>query len=152
MSTGPANALKAAVIDFLKAAPAVKALVGVKVFDEVPRDARGDPQDAQAPYIYLGPCGLRRMNRYEAAQDWTYALRLYCVSTSFNRDEAWAIAEAALAAFNPLATLPATLAPQDWSMTENRVVTMGDVIAPTAPKEVFLDLAGDIVSQTFFDP
>lgn len=139
----PFKALKIATIEALKANASVAAIVGKKVYDEVPRDGRGDPSDAEAPYVYLGPLGWRRLE-LGCNPGYDVALRLYAVSTKFGREQVWDLHEAMRAALD-LAEL--TLA-GGHRMTPFRTMAGGDVISPLAPKECFLDLRTELSDAT----
>ena len=135
------SAAKIAILEALKADSAVAAIVGAKVFDEVPSDERGQPSDAQAPYIYCGPMGYARMeDGYN--ETFFFRLRLYCVSTKFGRDEVWNLHAAARRALD----LKLIDTPRGDRLHEIKVMTGGDVISPLAPKQVFFDLASPLSS------
>lgn len=127
-------AFKTAVIDALKADAGVAALVDVRVYDLPPRDPRGTASDTKPPYIYCGPLNWRSEHT-ACAFVGTARLRLYFVSTDFGRDQAWRVHDAVILA----------LAWKEFSlsgghlMTGLRPVLGGDVTAPTAPKETFID-------------
>lgn len=135
----PLKALKIALVEALKADAAVSAIVGAKVYDEVPRDQRGDPSDTAAPFIYLGPLGWRRLE-LGLGPGYDVALRLYAVSTYFGREQVWALHEAMRAALD----LKALALAGGHLMTPFRAMAGGDVISPLAPKECFLDLRTEL--------
>jgi hypothetical protein len=131
----PLKALKIATVEALKA----DASVAAKVYDEVPRDARGDPSDVSAPFIYLGPLGWRRIeNGCNPIYDVT--MRLYAVSTRFSREEVWSLHESMRAALD-LKSFPLA---GGHLMNPFRAMAGGDVISPLAPKECFLDLRTEV--------
>jgi hypothetical protein len=135
----PIKALKIATIEALKDDPGVAAIVGAKIYDEVPRDARGDASDASAPFVYLGPLGWRRLE-LGCNPGFEIAMRLYAVSTGFGREQVWALHEAMRAALD-LKTLALS---GGHVMTVFRTVAGGDVISPLSPKECFLDLKTEL--------
>lgn len=135
----PLKALKIATVEALKADAAVAAIVGAKIYDEVPRDNRGDPSDASAPFIYLGPLGWRRLE-LGCNPGYEVALRLYAVSTHFGREQVWALHEAMRAALD----LKALTLAGGHLMTPFRAMAGGDVISPLSPKECFLDLRAEL--------
>ncbi|MBY6242839.1 DUF3168 domain-containing protein [Methylosinus sp. Sm6] len=131
----PFEALRVATVARLKANAAVAAIVGAKIYDEPPRDNRGDPSDANAPFVYLGALGWRRVE-LGCNPGYDVALRIYAVSTTFGRGQVWRLHEAMVAALD-LAEL--TLE-DGHAMTPYKAMAGGDVIAGLAPKECFLDL------------
>jgi hypothetical protein len=139
----PLKAFKIAVVEALKVDAGVASIVGGKIYDEVPRDHRGEPTDANAPFVYLGPLGWRRLE-LGCNPGYDVALRLYAVSTKFGREEVWALHEAMRLAFD-LKTL--TLA-GGHLMTPFRTMAGGDVIALPSPKECFLDLRTQLSDAT----
>lgn len=135
----PLKAFKIAVVEALKVDAGVAAIAGGKIYDEVPRDHRGEPTDANAPFVYLGPLGWRRLE-LGCNPGYDVALRLYAVSTKFGREQVWELHEAMRLALD-LKTL--TLA-GGHGMTPLRATAGGDVISPLAPKECFLDLRAQL--------
>lgn len=129
----PEIALINAVRTLLKADAGVTALVQQKTFDQI-------PEGTKAPYIYVGPAGRQRVV-IDCYQAWTIRLRIYAISSNFNRAEDWDIAEAIVQALDHKEpTLPDPFALQDWLS----VTQAGDVIDPNAPKSVFVDLTTTI--------
>ena len=122
------SAFKAALIAALKADSGVAAIVGANVYDEV------DRVSAVAPWVYLGPMGYRELAIGGAAFE--ARLRVYCVSTKFDRDGAWTLHDAVRKALaNTVLSLSGGHVASDL-----RVMAGGDVTIPNAPKEVFVDL------------
>lgn len=135
----PFNALKTAVIEAAKADPAISAICGARVYEEVPRDARGDPSDAQAPFVYLDHFAWRDI---EAGCGPLYAvtLRLNAVATEFGRKQSRDLAEAIAVAFNRK-TLPLA---GGHAMTIFKAVAGGDVPAVSTVKECFVELRTEL--------
>jgi hypothetical protein len=131
----PELALRDAVLTLLRADPAVIALVGEKIRDDVPSD--NEPDDP--PWIYMGPINTQRLEM-GCGPAWSLKLRVFAESTAFDRDQAWTIARAAIRAVDG-AEPPATA-----GFTDRLTVTQaGDVIAPNTVKTVFFDLAATLV-------
>jgi hypothetical protein len=128
-------ALKTATIEWLKADAALAALVGVKIYDEVPRDDRGDPSDAAAPYLFLG---AMRWGDFEIGCNpgLDVVIELHAVSTKFGREECWQIAEAVRHA---LEWRELTL-DGGHLMTPYRRRSGGDAISPLFPKQAYVAL------------
>ena len=138
--------LKDAIVGGLRADPTIAGIVGQKVYDEVPRDQRGEPSDAEAPFIYIGPIGRRRLE-YGDRPAWTVSARLYCVSSAVGRADCWDMADAVHAALD----LQNFEMPNGNSHDRLKVIGDGDVIAPGAPKQVFLDLTTNLFSADLYD-
>jgi hypothetical protein len=119
----------------LKADAGVAAFVGAKVYDVVPGDKRGLPDDALAPWVYIGPISAPRFED-ECFRAWAPRVRLYCASLAFDRGEAWAIAEAVDAALDQQVL---TLAGGFTMASPLRAVESGDVIDPLSPRLVYCD-------------
>lgn len=133
------GALQAAVIAKLKADAGVKALVGARIYDEVPSD-----KDRPAPpYLYLGPVNLRRPAEIGSCSTVRAAtFRLFGVSTEFGRLETWAVIEAAIGALDNSELQLA--APYSALGDVVKLITAGDVVAPTSPKSTFADFTVDL--------
>lgn len=139
----PFEALRVATIAHLKADAAVADIVAAKIYDEAPRDNRGHPSDAQAPFIYFGAIGWRRVE-LGCNRGYDTALRLYAVSTKFGRGQVWRLHEAMIAALDG-----AELTLQGGHvMTPYTTSAGGDVIGPLSPKECFLDLRTQLSDAT----
>ncbi|HVL73321.1 MAG TPA: DUF3168 domain-containing protein [Beijerinckiaceae bacterium] len=133
------TALQAALVALLKADAAVAAIVGAKVFDEIPEDQRGPT--VKPPYLYVGPVNKTRIEM-GAFPPFRVRLRLYAVSTEFGRREAWLLADAVESALED--ARPALAAP--YEVTEPvAVLQAGDVIEPLNPKSVFVDVQTTVV-------
>ena len=131
----PETALLKAVVATLKGAAGVSALVGARVYDDVPDD-RGNAERA-APYVYVGPINRSRIETGCDAQ-WNMRLRVYAISVAFGRLQAWDVANAASEALEgQLLTLDQPFHCGDIV----RVVQAGDVIEPSNPKATFIDIA-----------
>lgn len=134
----PRVAFKRALIERLKANPAIVDLAAARVYDEAPADARGDPTDPAtgAPYVYLGPLAYQRFE-FGCDPAWTIRQRIYCVSPlGFGREEAWRLHDAVWAALDLVEFALA----DGHAFNHLKIINGGDVISPLAPKEAFLDL------------
>jgi hypothetical protein len=128
----PEIALINAVRTLLKTDTAVTALI-TGVFDQI-------PSQQQPPYIYIGPAGRTRL-QIDCAQVWTVRVRLYAISTGYGRSEDWEIAEALVQALD----LRDLRLEEPYAQQEPlRINQAGDVIDPTAPKSVFVDISTTI--------
>lgn len=132
----PEIALINAIRTLLKADSATVALVGQSVFDQI-------PSQQQPPYIYIGPAGRTRI-AMDCYQVWTVRVRLYAISTGYGRSEDWEIAEAVIQALD-LQDL--TLADPYLQQEPLKINQAGDVIDPTAPKSVFVDISTTIAKS-----
>ncbi|MCW2315312.1 hypothetical protein M2322_000846 [Rhodoblastus acidophilus] len=134
-----AAALVAAIRAKLKADAGVASLVKARVYDEVPRDARGNVStDIALPYVSIGPVGGSPY-REDDAKGWTVRIRLYAASTDFGRAEAWGVIAAVTSALDGLGPAGLDLG-ADFTLCAPLLETAsGDVINPLAPKEAFAD-------------
>jgi hypothetical protein len=132
----PEIALINAIRTLLKTDVPVGALVGQNIFDQI-------PSQQQPPYIYIGPAGRKRIVM-DCYQVWTVRVRLYAISTGYGRSEDWEIAEAMVQALD-LQEL--TLADPYFQQEPLKITQAGDVIDPTAPKSVFVDISTTIARQ-----
>ena len=133
----PENALLDAVLAALAADPAVSAIVGDKVVDEVPADR----SPVKPPYVYAGPINRQRVPD-TCARAWAMRMRVYAVSTGFGRRQAWDLADAVVRALHHVElTLPTPLEAVD----RITVTQAGDVITPPAPKTAFVDITVTIL-------
>lgn len=132
----PEIALINAIRMLLKTDSATGALVGQNVFDQI-------PSQQQPPYVYIGPAGRTRIVM-DCYQVWTVRVRLYAISTGYGRSEDWEIAEAVIQAldFQDL-----TLADPYFQQEPLKINQAGDVIDPTAPKSVFVDISTTIAKS-----
>ena len=128
----PEMVLWDAVQAHLRAAPALRAVVGDKVLDEVPSDLKA----VVPPYAYAGPFNRSRLPDSDATA-WTIKMRLYVASTGFGRRQAWGLAELLSAALD---RTELTLAAPYVAVGEILVIQAGDVIAPPSPKTAFVDI------------
>ncbi len=119
----------------LKADAGVTAIVGAKVYDVVPGDKRGMPDDALCPWIYIGPISAPR-NEDFCFRAWSPRVRIYCATTDFDRQSVWALADAVDAALDQREL---TLANGFAMASALRAVESGDVIDPMSPRIVFCD-------------
>ena len=125
----PEIALINAVRARLKADSAVTALVGSSTFDQV-------PDQTAPPYIYIGPAGRVRIP-IDCGQVWTVNLRIYAISSGYGRDEDWEIVEAIVQSLDLQDLDLAAPFTMQQAIQINRA---GDVIDPSAPKSVFVDI------------
>jgi hypothetical protein len=139
----PLKAFKIATMEALMQDVGVASIVGAKVFDEVPRDHRGEATDADAPFIYLGPLGWRRLE-LGCNPGYDIALRIYAVSTKFGREQVWELHEAIRLALD----LKSLALAGGHAMTPIRAMAGGDVISLLTPKECFLDLRTQVSDAT----
>ena len=127
----PETAFLEAIQAALLASDAVTALVGEKVFDEVPSD--GSP-----PLIFVGPISRQRANDPAGNAAWTLRARIYAESTGFGRREAWEIANAA---GDALEGAELSLADPFQAVDIVRTIQGGDVFDDQGRfKTVFLDV------------
>lgn len=133
------NALVGAVIETAKADLAIAALCGDRIYEELPRDPRGDAADVAAPYVYLS---FVHWADIESSCGPIYAvtLQLRAVSTKFGRKECRDLMQAVTSAFNRK-TL--TLA-DGHEMTLFRATSGGDIPGDMSPKECFVDLRAEV--------
>ena len=137
--------VRTALIALLQADSAVAQLVSTRVYDEVPRDDRGNPStDLTSPWIYVGPI---QQTRFEEgyAEAWTVRVRIYAASLAFGRTGAWELGDAIKTAVE-LKPLSLT----DWTVPLMRIVNMGDIPPPANPKQVFLDIDMQVISKTAY--
>lgn len=142
----PEVALLDAVLDRLKADAGIAALVGAKVFDEVPADDRPG-SEAAPPYIYVGPL-VSQPDNPACGDSWRMTMRLYAVADEFGRRDAWAIMAAMRAALHtaqPGGETPLVLA-APFTVAVQTFGPSGDVVEPEALKVTFIDLAVTIRS------
>jgi hypothetical protein len=76
-------------------------------------------------------------------QVWAVRVRLYAISTGYGRSEDWEIAEAMVQALD-LQEL--SLADPYFQQEPLKITQAGDVIDPTAPKSVFVDISTTIAT------
>lgn len=139
----PADEFKTALVEALKADAAVAAVLGGRIYDEAPRDNRGDAADLIAsPWAYVGPIAASRVES-DCGAEWMLRVRLYAASTAFGRREVWRAMNAMVAAIEgETLTLaaPAVQTQQIWTMLG------GDVVDPISPKLVYVDLAAIVAA------
>ena len=133
----PENALLDAVLAALAADPAVSAIVGDKVMDEVPADR----SPVKPPYVYAGPINRQRVPD-TCARAWAMRMRVYAVSTGFGRREAWTLADAVVKALH---RAELNLSEPLEAVDPVTVAQAGDVINPPAPKTAFVDITVTIM-------
>jgi hypothetical protein len=133
------NALKTAVIETAKADPAVAAICNGRVYEEVPRDDRGDASDARAPFVYLAGFNWRDVEA-GCGPLYSVTIRLNSVSTKFGREQSRELAQALKAVFDRK-TLALSGGHQ---MTLFRAIAGGDVQSDHDPKETYLELRTEL--------
>lgn len=145
----PMLAYQGALIAKLKADPGVAALLTapggfVKIYDIPPRDALGAPDTANAPFVATGPF---QNTRFEvgAEEAWTLRLRLYAISVQPGNAEVMQIASAVKRAIDNQSL---TLA--GWVNPISRVLSMGSVVNPLQPRQVWIDIEAALYSTTPF--
>ncbi|UHC14426.1 DUF3168 domain-containing protein [Methylobacterium currus] len=126
----PELRLRDAVLDRLRATPAVSDVVGEKVYDDVPAD--GEPD---LPWIFAGPLNATRLE-VGGLPAWDLRLRIFIESAAFDRDQAWSLARAAMRAVEGFE-------PAEVGFCDRLSVRQaGDVISPLTIKAVFFDVVG----------
>ncbi len=147
----PETAFLDAVLAHLRGSAALAALVGVRIFDEVPADDRAG-SIVETPYVYAGPLvstddngvciDMRRLR-----------LRLYAVSDAFARREAWEVMHLMRQRLRSGLTggaVPFTL-PAPHSLVSCMFGPSGDITEPERLKVCFVDLVADITSDVVPD-
>lgn len=123
----------------LLADPAVAAIVGDKVLDEVPADRAS----VEPPYVYVGPMARARVSD-TCGTAWTMRMRLYSVSTGFGRRQAWEASDAVARALNGVELA----LPSPFEAVDPILVTQAaDVIQSPAPKTTFVDITVTIQEE-----
>jgi hypothetical protein len=129
----PEIALINAIRTRLKADSSVTALATRGIFDQV-------PEGTASPYVYIGPVSRTRIEM-DCYQLWSIRIRIYAISTGYNRNEDWEIIEAVVQSLDM----------QELELTDPysqeaplKVTQAGDVIDPNAPKSVFVDITSTI--------
>lgn len=133
LPTSAVHSLMIGIVAALKEADGVRALVGERVYDEVPSD-RDKPE---TPYVYLGPINRRGIEGASCIDAAAVTFRIFVVSTDFGRVEAWSVVEQIQGALkNKELKLTGP-----WSTAGDlvRALQDGDVIAPLDPKSAFAD-------------
>jgi hypothetical protein len=134
----PAKTFKSALVDFIKADAACAALLGARIYDEAPRDQRGDSSDlAASPWAYLGPIAASRIES-DCGPGWLLRLRIYTASTAAGRDEAWSAMDAIC---NAIEGSELTLSAPAFQAQKTYIILGGDVVDPISPKLVYVDVA-----------
>ncbi|MGE7418783.1 DUF3168 domain-containing protein [Methylobacterium tarhaniae] len=125
----PELTLRDAVLERLRATPAVSAVVGEKIYDDVPAD--GEPD---LPWIFAGPLNATRLE-VGGLPAWDLRLRIFIESAAFDRDQAWSLARAGMRAVE-------VFEPAEGGFCDRLSVRQaGDVISPLTVKAVFFDVA-----------
>lgn len=130
----PELTLRDTVLERLRATPAVSAVVGEKISDDVPAD--GEPD---LPWIFAGPLNATRLE-VGGLPAWDLRLRIFIESAAFDRDQAWSLARAAMRAvedFEP--------PPEAGFCDRLSVRQAGDVISPLTVKAVFFDISATMI-------
>jgi hypothetical protein len=128
--TGLPSAVFRTAIDMLKADAAVAAVLGDRIYD-VP------PPNAKPPYLYLGPGRVQAERAWDCAEAWRFTFRLYVVSEAHDRLQAWDAIFAAVRALDRRkpAPPPGHHYPMEWEAAQG-----GDIIDPLKLKECFADV------------
>ncbi|GBU17220.1 MULTISPECIES: DUF3168 domain-containing protein [Methylobacterium] len=131
----PELALRNQIGMLLRASPAVTALVGKKIRDDVPSDKEAD----KLPWLCMGPISVRRIETGDAPA-WSISLRVLAESAGFNRDEVWQIARAAMRAIDRAEP------PEELGFVDRIAVqSANDVIDPGAIKTVAIDVSCTLI-------
>lgn len=129
----PTIALRDAVRPALLGSSALALVIADRLHDRV-------PAGADKPVFPYGAFGPMRMDRVEVgcwANGWQVKLRLYAASQTYERDEAWDIAQTIALALE--GTRP-TLSGHYQLADDLKVSMIGDAIDVAAPRAVFLDV------------
>ena len=114
--------------------PAVTALIGERLWDEMPQNPGRAAEAPISPWAFVGPIAATRIE----PEMWQLRVRLYAASTKPGRDEAWTVMDALTDAIeNSLLTLPAPYGQQQAAW----IMLGGDVIDPLNPKLVYCDIS-----------
>ncbi len=147
----PEVALLDAVLKKLKADSVLSAMLGARIFDEVPTDDRG-VSTARPPYVYIGPIATVDDNAI-CSDHYNLRMRVMVVSDRFARREAWNILHEvrrvlrrAIGDGRPALTLAA---PHD--LADASFAASGDITEPNGLKTAFIDLAATITSDCTSD-
>lgn len=125
----PELTLRDTVLERLRATSAVSAVVGEKIYDDVPAD--GEPD---LPWIFAGPLNATRLE-VGGLPAWDLRLRIFIESAAFDRDQAWSLARAGMRAVEGFE-------PAEGGFCDRLSVRQaGDVISPLTVKAVFFDVA-----------
>ncbi len=136
---GIASALFNTIVDAIKAAPAVTAYVGERIYD-VPLE------NAEPPYVFFGPAGFTDARDIGCADAWRFRLRIYVSTAAYGRLAAWDIGLAIAAALHE--QTPPVPVPGFHMPMAVTVITGGDIIDPLKLKEVFIDIDAVIASNS----
>ncbi|MGA8172320.1 MAG: DUF3168 domain-containing protein [Methylocystis sp.] len=129
-----AHVYKNALIAYLLGVPAVTALIGERLWDEMPQNPGRAAEAPISPWAFVGPIAATRIE----PEMWQLRVRLYAASTKPGRDEAWTVMDALTDAIeNSLLTLPAPYGQQQAAW----IMLGGDVIDPLNPKLVYCDIS-----------
>jgi len=126
------EALQAAVIDGLRASAPLTALVGARIYDEVPADS----DRPQPPYVYVG--GVSKARReLSCGPGWNIRLRLYVVGLGFGRLALWEIVEIIAELVDETEPVLAGR----WALLDRiTVASAADVVEPADPKSAAIEL------------
>jgi hypothetical protein len=136
--TGVPSVLFDAALDLLRKDAAVTAVVGDRIFDVA-------PPSAKLPYLYLGPGRVQAVRDWECASAWRFTFRLYVVSETHGRMQAW---DAVFAAIRALDRQKPTAPPGYHFPTEWDAAQGGDIIDPLKLKECFADVTAVVAEAT----
>ncbi|MGY2051683.1 DUF3168 domain-containing protein [Methylobacterium sp. JK268] len=135
MAASPELTFLTTVLALLRAVPAVSGAVAERIYDDVPEEGERAP-----PWIHAGPMNAQRVELGCAAA-WDLRLRLYVESASYDRDEVWTIARAAMRALDGQEPAEAAGFVDRLSVRQS-----GDVIDPLTVKSVFFDIATRMIA------
>lgn len=136
----PILPLRDAIRDCLRADAGFTAIADNRIYDDVPTaSANSRGPGATAPYAYIGPMRRQRLD-IGCGLAWTVQVRIFAVSTTSGRTEAWSLVDAMTAALDGLEAFTPPLADPFRLQKMIEVTQAGDVIDPLQAKSVFLDL------------
>jgi hypothetical protein len=136
--TGLPTVLFNALVDALKASPALTAVVGDRIYD-VP------PAKPVTPYVFFGPAGITDARDIGCSDAWRFRIRIYVSTSDHGRLAAWDAAFAICLALHE--TLPPIAFPGFHMPMPVMVITGGDLIDPTKLKETFVDIDAVIAAD-----
>jgi hypothetical protein len=133
------EALQQAVVNLLRKDEPLKAMVGERIFDEVPAD--NDP--VSGDFVYVGAVNLSRIE-LGCAAGWRARMRLFVTATGFGRLKVWAVVERMVTLLD--GSEPRLNGPYK-RLDRITVQQQGDAIEPIDPKSAFIDLATTIAAN-----
>jgi hypothetical protein len=127
-----------AVLSAIKTDADCAAILRQHVYDVPPPDNARGKADC---WLWTGPIGLAPARDIGCGRPMRLRMRLYIGSTDFGRGEAWAAAEAVMAALDGASPLMA--APARWVLPLE-ILPAGDIVDVLQIRETFVDLAAVI--------